>query len=110
MARGRSRTGSYTINEHSKHSIVYLTDLHLLDDEVEVVPAGVGEEARVEGEGDHRDVSLRVLEGEELGPAVAELHQARDRDDDQREHLGVGEVVLHLIINGFKTGDLQSVV
>ena len=101
MARGRSRTGSCTINEHSKHSIINLLnpDLHLLDDEVEVVPAGVGEEARVEGEGDHRDVSLRVLEGEELGPAVAELHQARDRDDDQREHLGVGEVVLHLIIN-----------
>ena len=38
--------------------------LHLLDHEVEVVPAVVGKEAGVEGEGDLGQVRLRLLPGE----------------------------------------------
>ena len=38
--------------------------LHLLDDKVEVVPAVVGKEAGVEGEGDLGQVRLRLLPGE----------------------------------------------
>ena len=42
------------------------TSLKLLDDEVEVVPAVVGEEARVEAQRDLGVVLLRALPGEVL--------------------------------------------
>ena len=69
--------------------------LELLDDEVQVVPAVVCEEPRVEGERDLGEVCLRVVPVEVLGLAAAELHHARGHDDEQREQLGVGEDVLH---------------
>ena len=37
--------------------------MELLDDEVEIIPAVVGEQARVEGEGDLGEVGLGVLPG-----------------------------------------------
>ena len=94
--------------------------LHLLNDEVEVVPAGVGEEAGVEGEGDDGGVlgeegdqgdgrahRLAALPGEVLGPPVSQLDEPGggvggkevlpgDADEDEGDHLGVGEVVLDL--------------
>ena len=70
--------------------------LHLLDDEVEIVPAGVGEEAGVEGESNDGHVSLGVLEGEELRLPVAQLDDASDGDEDEGEHLSVSEIVLDL--------------
>ena len=68
--------------------------LHFLDNKVEAVPAGEGEQAGVEGEGEGGGVSLRVVPGEVLHPAPAQLHHPRGHDDDQGDHLGVGEVVL----------------
>ena len=70
--------------------------LHLLDDEVEIVPAGVGEQAGVEGESNDGHVSLGVLEGEELRLPVAQLDDAGDGNEDEGEHLGVGEIILDL--------------
>ena len=43
-----------------------MTSLKLLDDEVEVVPAVIGEEARVEAQRDLGVVLLRALPGEVL--------------------------------------------
>ena len=60
---------------------------HLLDDEVEAVPAGEGEEAGVEGEGEGGGVRLGVGPGEVLRAAPGELHQARHHYQQQRRHL-----------------------
>ena len=70
--------------------------LHLLDDEVEIVPPGVGEQAGVEGESNDGHVRLGILECEELRLTVAQLDDAGDGDEDEGEHLGVGEIVLDL--------------
>ena len=83
--RGEGRSGG-----------VAQSHLHLLDNEVEIVPAGVGEQPGVEGESNDGHVSLGVLECEELRLAVAQLDDARDGDEDEGEQLGVGEVVLDL--------------
>ena len=47
--------------------------LHLLNDEVEVVPSSVREETGVEGQGDARGVGDGVLPCEVLCPTVAKL-------------------------------------
>ena len=93
MAKERTRGLTKRVDEISS---VPDWILELLDDEVEIVPAGVGEEAGVEGESNDGHVSLRVLEGEELRLAVAQLDDASDGDEDEGEHLGVGEIVLDL--------------
>ena len=69
--------------------------LKLLDNEVEIVPAVVGEQSGVEGEHDPGEVSLRVLEVEVLCLPSAELDQARPDDDEEGEELGVREYILH---------------
>ena len=73
----------------------FFSCLQLLDDEVEIIPAVVCEEAGVEGEHDAREICLGVLEVEVLGLAAAELDQPGPDDDEEGEQLGVGEHVLH---------------
>ena len=70
--------------------------LHLLDNEVKIVPARVGKQAGVEGERYHGNVCLGVLECEEFCLAVPELDNAGDGDEDESKHLGVSEIVLDL--------------
>ena len=99
--------------------------LHLLDDEVEVVPAVVGKEAGVEGEGDLGQVRLRLLPGEVFSlekkttekkktekkttkkktseledPAIpdlamSQLNESCHDDDEECEQFGVGKDILH---------------
>ena len=57
----------------------------------------VGKQPRVEGEGNDRRVGLRPLPGEVLHLAWPKLDEPGDADDHQGEHLGVREVVLHLV-------------
>ena len=70
IARGRSLTGFWegVLCENS-----FFSHLHLLNDEVEVVPSCVGEEARVEGQGDDGGVGDCVLPSEVLCPTVTQL-------------------------------------
>ena len=56
-----------------KKFLIFPPHLHLLNDEVEVVPAGVGEEARVEGQGDEGGVGHCVFPGEVLCSPVPQL-------------------------------------
>ena len=70
--------------------------LQLFNDKVQIIPAGVSKQARVEGERDDRGVRLRALPGEVVGAPLAQLHKAGDYDDDQGKHFGVREVVLYL--------------
>ena len=59
---------------HEKTFFLHLSDhLHLLNDEVEVVPSCVGEEAGVEGQGDDGGVGDCVLPSEVLCPTVPQL-------------------------------------
>ena len=80
------------------HTLFLLEYLHFLYDEVEIVPAGVSEEPRVEGERYDGGVRLRALPREVLRPASTQLHEPGDDDEDQSQHLCVGKVVLHLEI------------
>ena len=70
IARGRSLTGFWegVLCENS-----FFSHLHLLNDEVEVVPSSVREETGVEGQGDARGVGDGVLPCEVLCPTVAKL-------------------------------------
>ena len=70
IARGRSLTGFWerVLCENS-----FFSHLHLLNDEVEVVPPCVREETGVEGQGDARGVGDGVLPCEVLCPTVAKL-------------------------------------
>ena len=82
----------YHNNHYHSRTLPYL---HLLDDEVEVVPAGVGKQPGVEGEGDDGWVCLRPVPGEVLGVPRPQLDEPGEADEDEGEDLGVGEVVLH---------------
>ena len=70
IARGRSLTGFWegVLCENS-----FFSHLHLLNDEVEVVPSSVREETGVEGQGDAGGVGDGVLPCEVLCPTVAKL-------------------------------------
>ena len=70
IARGRSLTG-FCEGDLCENS--FLSHLHLLNDEVEVVPPCVREETGVEGQGDARGVGDGVLPCEVLCPTVAKL-------------------------------------
>ena len=86
IARGRSLTGFWegVLCENS-----FFSHLHLLNDEVEVVPPCVGEEAGVEGQGDDGGVGHRVLPREVLRPAIPQLDKPAQtmvnlKEQDQR--------------------------
>ena len=89
---------SHTFIHSHTHTLFLLEYLHFLYDEVEIVPAGVSEEPRVEGERYDGGVRLRALPREVLRPASTQLHEPGDDDEDQSQHLCVGKVVLHLEI------------
>ena len=69
--------------------------LHLLDDEIQIIPAGVGEQAGVEGERNDGGIRHRPVPGEVLRLPGAELYEPSAADENESEDLGVGEVVLH---------------
>ena len=70
-------------------------NLHLLNDEIQIIPSCVGEQPGVEGERNHGGIRLRPVPGEVFRVALAELYEPRAADQDESEDLGVGEVVLH---------------
>ena len=102
-----------------KTYLIFSPHLHLLNDEVEVVPPCVGEESGVEGQGDEGGVGHCVLPREVLRSAVSQLDKPGnnmvilkefkgirmyvrmlvvpcDADHDEGKQLGIGEVVLDL--------------
>ena len=95
---------SNQIPRQAKYSLLRLAEnkytyFHLFYNEIEIVPAGVWEQSAVEWESDQCWVCLRILPGEELRPAPAQVDQACDADDHEGQQLGVGEVVLDLEID-----------
>ena len=71
-------------------------NLHFFNDEIEIIPASVREEARVEWESYHSDVGFRVFKSEELCLSMSKLDDACDGDEDEGEHFGISEVILDL--------------
>ena len=76
-------------NESHENVLHLRNHLHLLNDEVEVVPSCVGEEAGVEGQGDDGGVGHRVLPREVLRPAIPQLDKPAQtmvnlKEQDQR--------------------------
>ena len=70
-------------NESYENFSYLLDHLHLLNDEVEVVPPCVGEEAGVEGQGNEGRVGHRVFPGEVLSPAIPQLDKPANNGQAQ---------------------------
>ena len=72
--RSRGEGPSQGSGNEFQEKVSHLCDhLHLLNDEVEVVPSCVGEEAGVEGQGDDGGVGHSILPREVLRPAISQL-------------------------------------
>ena len=84
MARGRSLTGFFEIYRSKLlFEESFLVYLHFFNNKVEIVPASVREQARVEGQGNHSDISFCVFPGEEFCPAPAKLNETSYADHNQ---------------------------
>ena len=80
------------------HYIIFRDDLHLLNDKVEIIPACVREQTRVEGESYNRDICLCVFPSKKLCPSLCKLNEASDANQNQGEEFGISKVILNLKI------------
>ena len=80
------------------HYICFRDELHLLNNKVEIIPACVREQTRVEGEGYNCDICLGVFPSKELCPSLGKLNKASDANQNQGEEFGISKIILNLKI------------